>query len=118
MPISWESRLTDGIVNRAFREPGGELAWKAEDALAVLDELESLRLPVLGVDVWTVDGNSPTLPAGVYDLDISLNRQSVNIEDFAAFSINKAREFIETFRWAADEPISGRAPYFNFTVDD
>ena len=48
-------QLSEQLLSRAFRASNGELAWKKEDLVDVLDAYVALGLPVEAYEVWLVN---------------------------------------------------------------
>ena len=105
----WHSLLPSDIRSHAYVASNGELAWARDDALAVIDFLSGVSLRVLGVDVWGMDEDGPTLSSFVYDLDVG--------GESSESAARCAQSFIQSFRWDEADPVKGLIPFFNITVD-
>jgi hypothetical protein len=66
------SELPDLLLLRA-RKVGSELAWSADEVVGVVRALASLRLAVLGLELWEFDDEAEPRVTGwtTYEVDVT-----------------------------------------------
>ena len=65
--LRWLTFLSPDLASSAYLSPQTmEPAWNRADVLRVLDQLESLAIPVLGVEVWLPSDSGPFVPTSPY----------------------------------------------------
>ncbi|RBP15888.1 hypothetical protein DFR50_107158 [Roseiarcus fermentans] len=96
--------LSPELLARAYRIPG-EVAWTRADAIAAIDGLEKAGWRILGVEVWLPTLPGPTMTGWWWDCERVWGPQT-------------AQDYVRTFQWGADDPISLKEaePFFNLTV--
>jgi hypothetical protein len=60
MTKEWHSRLSPELLNRAYKESPGELAWPKSDAVKVAAMLQDQGYQILGIDAWLPTRPGPT----------------------------------------------------------
>ncbi len=113
LPFEAWNQLPDRLKRSAYRT-SNEAAWQRQDALSVVEFLQSLDYGILGVDIWIPTSAAPTIPHKIYDLDLS----SLTVEEWGNFvemSCKEAVNFISNFEFDADdkEVYGAIEPVFN-----